>query len=112
MASSHAHRKSVLLGAIVVTQFAAGAAIAATCTEPTPFTEIPSGASASREEMLAAQRAMKAYDNAVKAFSDCVHDSGGDANGRVNQAVERLQKLADRFNLELHTFKERNGGAG
>ena len=103
--------KSVLWGAIVVTQFVSGAAVAAVCIEPTPFTEIPAGASATREQMLSAQHAMKAYDNAVKDFTDCMRDSG-DTSGRANQAVERLQKLADRFNLELHAFKERNGGTG
>lgn len=103
--------KGWLLGAMIVAQFVSRAAFAASCIEPTPFTEIPSGASATRDEMLAAQRAMKVYDNAVKAFSDCLRDAG-DTSGRVNAAVEKLQKLADRFNVELHAFKERNGGAG
>jgi hypothetical protein len=103
--------KGWLLGAMIVTQFVSRAAFAATCMEPTLVTEIPSGASASREEMLAAQRAMKVYDNAVKAFSDCLRDAG-DTTSRANAAVEKLQKLAERFNVELHAFKERNGGAG
>lgn len=101
--------RRVLWAVIAVTQFAAAAATAG-CTEPTPFTEIPSGASATREEMLSAQRSLKAYDNAVKAYSDCLHDAG-DTSNRANQAVDKLQKLAERFNAELHTFKERNGAS-
>jgi hypothetical protein len=51
---------------------------------------------------------MKAYDNAVKAFSDCLQ-AEGDTSNRANTAVDRLMKLAEKFNVELHAFKEHNG---
>jgi hypothetical protein len=98
----------LLAGVVVLAQFAALAAYASNCTEPEPFTDIPSGAQATREQMLSAQRAMKSYDNAVKAYTDCLHDAG-DSSGKINQAVDRLQKLAERFNDELRLFKQRNG---
>ena len=96
--------------AVLVAQLAASQALAGNCVEPAPYTDIPSGAKASRDEMLSAQRAMKVYDNAVKAYSDCLHDEG-DTTNKANVAVDRLQHLADRFNTELHAFKERNGAS-
>jgi hypothetical protein len=98
----------VLAGVVLLAQFAAVPAMAGSCTEPAAFTDIPSGARATREQMLTAQRSMKVYDNAVKAYSDCLHDAG-DTSNRANLAIDRLARLAERFNVELHTFKERNG---
>jgi hypothetical protein len=92
---------------VLVAQLAISEALAGSCVEPAPYTDIPSGAKASRDEMLSAQRAMKSYDNAVKAYSDCLHEEG-DTTNKVNVAVDRLQHLAERFNTELHAFKERN----
>jgi hypothetical protein len=99
-------RRVIAVG--MLAQFATGSALAGGCTEPPAVTELPNGATASRDEMLSAQRAMKVYDNAVKAYSDCLHEAG-DTSNRANIAVDRLQRMAERFNAELHAFKERNG---
>jgi hypothetical protein len=100
--------KTLFLSAtLLIAQLTLSQAVASSCVEPAPYTDIPSGAKASRDEMLSAQRAMKAYDNAVKAYSDCLHDEG-DNTDKANVAVDRLQHLAERFNVELHAFKERN----
>ncbi|HWW21806.1 MAG TPA: hypothetical protein VNZ06_13480 [Steroidobacteraceae bacterium] len=103
-------KRLVITGMVLFAQLAAAPVFAGNCSEPTPFTEIPSGASATREQMLAAQRAMKAYDIAVKAFSDCLKDAG-DTSNRANVAIDKLEHMAQRFNVELHAFKERNGAS-
>src|SRR5579862_2126230 len=103
-------RRLVITGAVLMAQFGAVSAYAGSCSEPPAFTDIPSGASATREQMLQAQRAMKAYDLAVKAYSDCLRDAG-DTTNRANLAVDRLGKMAERFNAELHAFKEKNGAS-
>ena len=102
--------KRVWLASIVLfAQFAAHGASAANCVEPAAYVDdIPNGASASRDVMLSTQRAIKAYDNAVKAYADCLRDSG-DTSHRGDAAVQRLEQLASRFNDQLKLFKERNG---
>jgi hypothetical protein len=101
----------VLAGVLMLAQFAAIPVFAAGCSEPPPFaSEIPDGANATREQMLSAQRAVKVYDNAVKAYSECLRDAG-DTSNKANVAVDRLQHIAERFNVELHAFKERNGAS-
>jgi len=103
--------KRLLLAAVVgLAQLGAHSAFAAECVEPPPITDIPNGASATREQMLSAQRTIKAYDIAIKVYSDCLRDAN-DATNRANQAVERLQKLAEKFNTQLVAFKERNGAS-
>jgi hypothetical protein len=104
----------------VVAAFAAGPALA-DCSAPDGSVQIPSGSAATREEMVAAQKAVKAYDNAVRAYSDCLQQqkaaTGSDNaklaeeyNRRVDVEVDKLQRLADKFNGELRAFKARNTG--
>lgn len=81
----------------------------ADCVEPTPPGDPPSGASATRQEMLAAQTAIKGYDAAVGAFADCIKKDGGPAS-KADDAVRAVERIAARFNAELRTFKQRNGG--
>jgi hypothetical protein len=104
--------RRVWLGSIIViAQFVGHAAVAGNCVEPPSFgDQIPSGASASRDVMLSTQRSIKAYDNAVKAFADCLRDAG-DTSHRGDAAVQKLEALASRFNDELKAFKERNGAS-
>jgi hypothetical protein len=104
----------------VLAALAAGPALA-DCAAPDGSVQIPSGAAATREEMVAAQKAVKAYDNAVRAYSDCLHQEKASAGGdkaklaeeyqrRSDVEVDKLQRLADKFNNELRAFKARNTG--
>ena len=97
----------------------------ADCTPPdATVISIPNGTTATRDQMIAAQRAVKAYDTAVKAYGDCLQqqlDNQVAAGGNKetlsvqydkmnNDQVFKLQKLADKFNEELRAFKARNSG--
>jgi hypothetical protein len=102
-------KRLVFSSLILAAQLAAASAFAGGfCEEPSVAAEIPSGATATRDQMLSAQRVIKAYDLAIKAYSDCLRESG-DTSSRGTIAVQRLQQVADRFNTELRMFKERNG---
>ena len=81
----------------------------AACVEPTPPGDPPSGATATRQEMLAAQTAIKGYDAAVGAFAECIKTNGG-LSSKADDAVRSVERIAARFNAELRTFKQRNGG--
>ena|ERR1700692_2773213 len=110
----------VMTTVVVLAAFAAGAAFA-DCAAPDGSVQIPSGAAATREEMVAAQKAVKAYDIAVRAYSDCLQQEKAaagsdktklieDYDRRSDAEVDKLQRLADRFNAELRAFKARNSG--
>ena len=80
----------------------------ADCIEPVMLSAIPDGASASRAEMLVAQRAIKSYENAVGEYLSCLQRAG-DVSPKGNMARDKLQKLVDRFNQELTAFKAKSG---
>lgn len=100
--------KSIMSKSLLVVALLAAGPVFAGCSEPAAIADVPNGSTASRDDMLAAQRAIKAYDTAVKAFTDCLAQSG-DSASKGNDAVDKLQKVAAQFNAQLKVFKEKNG---
>jgi hypothetical protein len=114
----------VLLPLSVVAALAAGPVFAA-CTAPTKEVQIPNGATATMDQMLAAKHAIQENNTAVEAYTQCLKAeqdakiaAGGtdmkdeervkistDYAARQNAEVEKLQQLADRFNVEVRAFK-------
>ena len=96
-----------------------GMSAAAACEAPSPVA-IPDGATATREQMLAAQAQVRAYQAAMNEFIACI-DSEGDAQGeeapaefkslmveRHNSAVTELEGVAAAFNEQLRAFRAAN----
>ena len=79
----------------------------AACTDPGPAPQVPDGATVSREEMIAAQKAFRAYDTAVREYALCLEKTGG-SEALQNAAVRRVELAAEKFNAELRAFKKRS----
>lgn len=108
---------SLLLAALATT----GAAFA-DCTAPDTKVYIPSGATATKDEMVTAQTAVKNLNAAVVAYSDClkqeedakVADGADKAKTHAayaklnNDQVAKLQQIASKFNEELHAYLAKN----
>lgn len=104
---------------------ASGAAQAA-CIYPRAPDRVPDGATATYEEMVAAQKAVQQFNEDVNAYNACLdleqaerEKSGAyDENQltemramqakRNNAAVDQVQAIADRFNEQLRIFKARD----
>jgi hypothetical protein len=97
----------VLAGMASLVMLQASAAASA-CALPDAPPVAPDGEKASREEMLGAQAAMKAYNASVAEYTKCVQKDGGSAT-ELNRIVNQLEKLAVRFNAELRKYKQRAG---
>jgi hypothetical protein len=110
--------------AVSVLGLLATSPVFAECVTPDNNVVIPNGSTASRDEMLAAQKALKAYDAAVKSFSDCLQTeadamvkAGGDKAKvtaayakRNNTEVDKVKALASRWSTELAAFKAKPAG--
>ena len=104
----------------LVAFIASGLAVAAAaCEAPAPV-PVPDGATATREQMLAAQAQIRAYQTAMTEFLACI-DSELEAEGeqapeefkslmvsRHNAAVAEMEGVADAFNTELRAFRAAN----
>jgi hypothetical protein len=93
-----------LIGIASLAPFLAWASCKAPPAPPSP----PKGLSATREEMLAAQSSIKGYNGAVVAYTECMKKEGG-SEKEAKEVIAQLQKLAEQFNTELRTFKQKNG---
>ncbi len=100
----------------------------ADCSAPSNEVKVPNGANATKDEMVAAQHAVKDYNAAVKDYIECISKEmdakvamGGDKltdadrqkissayTAMQNAAVDRVQKVADKFNVELRAWKSKN----
>lgn len=114
----------VLLPALLIAAAMASPAYA-TCTAPLNDVHIPDGNKATMDEMLAAKHAIQENNAAVEVYTQCLKAeqeakiaAGGpdmkdeekvkistEYANRQNVEVEKLQKVADQFNLEVRAFK-------
>ena len=97
------------------------------CGAPEAPSDIPDGATATREQMVAAHATVKAFDQATTIYTECVDTTAYQASvqfkavatsadtealGRLqtqlhNGAIDRDQALANQFNVQLRRFKAR-----
>ena len=103
----------------------------ADCSYPTPPDHIPDGNTATLQEMVDAQKAVKEYDKAINAYVACIQLERNDSVGKLakpgekptaeqkkamddiervevqkhNAAIDQLQSVADRFNEQVKVYK-------
>ena len=123
----------VLIAIASTAVLSAGAAYA-DCSYPTPPDHIPDGNTATLQEMVEAQKAVKEYDKAINAYVACIQLERNDAVGKIakpgekptadqkkamddmervevqkhNAAIDQLQSIADRFNEQVKVYKAKN----
>jgi hypothetical protein len=120
----------VLLPALLIAAAMASPAHAA-CTAPTNEVKIPNGNTATMDEMLVAKKAIQENNAVVETYTQCLKaeqeaklaaggpDMKDEAKVKIsteyanlqNIEVEKLQKLADQFNVEVRAFKAKQAAA-
>jgi len=116
----------VLLALALTAALGTGAAFA-DCVYPAAPDKIPDGATATLEEMLAGQKAVKAYQQAINDYTACIDKELDEKIAKAgdklkpeqktdmerieaqkhNAAVDQAQSVADRFNEQVKVFKAR-----
>jgi hypothetical protein len=123
------------IAAVTAALGAAGPAFA-DCSYPPPPDHLPDGNTATLQDMVAAQKAVKDYDKAINAYVACIQLERNDATSKMakpgetptaeqkkamddmerveiqkhNAAIDQLQSVADRFNEQVKVYKAKNGG--
>jgi len=117
--------KRTRFAASVLTACLFAGAAWATCIYPRAPERVPDGKTASYDEMIAAQQAVRTFNEDVNAYNACLdmemqsleqsglYDATRLAELRVmqakknNAAVDEVQAIADQFNEQLRIFKAR-----
>jgi hypothetical protein len=90
-------KKSVSL----VVLWAACAVPAFACDKPSsPAASIPDGKTASKEEMMAAKKAVDEYKRSMEEYMTCER-----IISKVDSAHAELERVANRFNEQIRAFK-------
>jgi hypothetical protein len=112
--------------AIVSTAAVFAAPAYADCPYPAAPTSLPDGRTATLDEMMAGQKAVKAYDKAVDEYVACIDkeleaslaknadlkpeqkkDMQNVEAQKHNAAIDQEQAIADRFNEQVKVYKAR-----
>jgi hypothetical protein len=122
------------LMAIAATAVLSAGTAYADCSYPTPPDHIPDGNTATLQEMVEAQKAVKEYDKAINAYVACIQLERTDAVTKIakpgekptaeqkkamddmervevqkhNAAIDQLHSVADRFNEQVKVYKAKN----
>lgn len=102
----------------------AAAPLALACDYPAPPKDLPDGASANKEEMLAGVKKIAAYQDDMTAYLSCIEAdevvamqalAEDDVEGKeqrqlmfdkkYNAAVEEQTRTVEEFNVEIREFK-------
>jgi len=102
------------------------APLALACDYPAPPKDLPDGATATKEEMLAGVKLISAYQEEMTTYLSCIEadqimamqaiaedDEEGKSRSksnfdkRYNAAVDEQTKAVEQFNLEIRTYKAR-----
>lgn len=103
----------------------------AACTYPTEPSDIPDGKTATLEQMVAAQKSVKEFDQAIVAYTSCLkleHEAAlaksPDLSDDKKKAMEKKlaqkhdaaitadEALAARFNEQVKAYKAKAGSTG
>jgi hypothetical protein len=108
-----------LMSCLLATMASGYGFAAAACEAPSPVA-LPDGATATRDQMLAAQQEVRAYQAAMNEFVACI-DSELQGEGeqapeefkslmvsRHNAAVTEMEGVAAAFNDQLRAFRAAN----
>lgn len=100
----------------------------ADCTYPKMPAKVPDGNTATREEMVAAQKVIKQYQGDMSTYLDCIKTAHHEALAKDpaltdeqkqsmttrfmqqnDAAVDEEQQVAQRFNEQLRAFRAKGG---
>ena len=87
----------------VVILCAMGSTPVLACERPSAPSSIPDGATASKEDMLAAKKAVDAFKSGMEEYLAC-EKSGA----KKDAGAAELIKVADRFNAQVKAFKAKS----
>jgi len=117
--------KKALSATVIVAMLLGGYAYA-DCGYPKPPEKIPDGNTATLQDMLAAQKMIKAYNDEIKAYTDCLRSEHDAAIAKADPAkitkeqraeldkvlvqkndaaVDEATAVTNRFNEQVRAFK-------
>jgi hypothetical protein len=93
-------RSTVLVTSLAIAALALCAQASAACSYPKAPDKIPDGNKASKEEMIAGMKAMRAYNDLIKQYTDCLKDEHDAAVAKIDPNLEDAKKTKAKDDLD------------
>lgn len=103
-------RSTVLASSLVVAALAFAAQASAACTYPKAPEKFPDGSKATKEEMLAGAATMRAYNDLIKQYSDCLKDEHDAAIAKIDPKLDDAKQKKAKDDLEK-VWEQKNDAA-
>ena len=125
-------RSTLLVSSLAVAALAVATQASAACSYPKAPDKIPDGTKASKEEMIAGMKAMRAYNDLIKQYTDCLKSEHDDQVTKIDPslaqekkdarkaeldkvlaqkndaAVDEAQAVTGRFNDQIHAYNDKH----
>jgi hypothetical protein len=93
-------RSTLLVSSLAVAALAVAAQASAACSYPKAPDKIPDGTKASKEEMIAGMKAMRAYNDLIKQYTDCLKDEHDTAVAKIDPNLDDAKKAKAKDDLD------------
>ena len=93
-------RSTVLASSLAVAALVVATQASAACTYPKTPEKIPDGSKATKEEMIAGMKSMRAYNDLIKQYTDCLKDEHDSAAGKIDPSLAPDKKEAQKADLD------------
>ncbi len=102
-------RSTVLAASLAFAALAFAAQASASCSYPKAPDRIPDGTKATKEEMLAGMKAMRAYNDLITKYTECLQADHDAAVAKIDPSLAADKKNAQK--TELDTVQQQKNDA-
>jgi hypothetical protein len=93
-------RSTVLASSLAIAALAVATQASAACAYPKAPDKIPDGSKATKEEMIAGMKMMRAYNDQIKQYTDCLKDEHDSAAAKIDSSQAQDKKDAQKAELD------------
>jgi hypothetical protein len=103
-------RSTVLASSLAIAALGFAMQASAACTYPKAPDNIPDGSKASKDEMIAGMKAMRAYNDLIKQYTDCLKDEHDAAVAKIDSSLAKDKQDARKAELD-NVLAQKNDAA-
>jgi hypothetical protein len=103
-------RSTVLVSSLAIAALGIATQASAACAYPKAPESVPDGSKASKDEMIAGMKAMRAYNDLIKQYTDCLKDEHDSAVAKIDPSLAKDKQDARKAELD-NVLAQKNDAA-
>jgi hypothetical protein len=103
-------RSTLLASSLAIAALTVATQASAACGYPKAPDQMPDGNKASKEEMIAGMKAMRAYNDLIKQYTDCLKEEHDAAVAKIDPSLDEAKKAKAKEELDK-VWSQKNDAA-